>query len=113
MVATAAGWSLPKLDGAILLIECVGQAIGAIDRQLSMLRKAGYLSGVKGVAVGQFTDVSADTIDMVAEHLNALAVPVLGGLPLGHGENPECVYVGAPAELDADGRRLIVSGRGA
>jgi muramoyltetrapeptide carboxypeptidase len=113
MVATAAGWSLPKLDGAILLIECVGQTIGAIDRQLSMLRKAGHLSGLKGVAVGQFTNVCADTIDMVSEHLEALDVPVLGGLPLGHGENPECVFVGAPAELDADNLRLAVSGRGA
>jgi len=113
MLATAAGWSLPKLDGAILLIECVGQAIGAIDRQLSMLRKAGHLTGVKGVAVGQFTDVSADTIDMVAEHLNALEVPVLGGLPVGHGGDPQCIYVGASAELDADGLRLVISGRGA
>ena len=108
MIATAAGWSLPKLNGAILLMEIVGQEIGAVDRQLSMLRKAGHLSGLVGVAVGQFTDVSTNTVDMVSHHLKALNVPVLGGLPLGHGDNPECIFVGAPAELDADGLRLFV-----
>jgi muramoyltetrapeptide carboxypeptidase len=113
MVATASGWCLPKLHGAILLIEAVNQAIGAIDRQLSMLRKAGHLNGLAGVAVGQFTDVSEDTVNMVGEHIGALNVPILGGLPLGHGSNPECVFVGAPAVLDADVLRLTVSRRGA
>jgi muramoyltetrapeptide carboxypeptidase len=113
MVATAAGWCLPKLNGAILLIEAVNQAIGAIDRQLSMLRKAGHLSGLAGVAVGQFTDVSEDTVSMVGEHLRSLDVPILGGLPLGHGDNPKCVFVGAPAILDADALRLTVTRRGA
>lgn len=109
IVATAAGWCLPKLKGSIFLIETVDQAIGAIDRQLSMLRKAGYLAGLAGVAVGQFTGVSNDTIDMVGDHIRELDVPILGGLPLGHGTKPECVFVGAHAVLDADSSRLIVS----
>jgi muramoyltetrapeptide carboxypeptidase len=109
MVATAAGWCLPKLNGAILLIEAVNQAIGAIDRQLSMLRKAGHLSGLAGVAVGQFTDISEDTMNMVGEHIGKLNVPILGGLPLGHGDNPECIFVGAPAVIDADTMHLTVS----
>ena len=108
MVATAAGWCLPKLNGAILLNEAVNQAIGSIDRQLSMLRKAGHLSGLAGVAVGQFTDISEDTLNMVGEHIGKLNVPILGGLPLGHGDNPECIFVGAPAVIDADTMHLTV-----
>lgn len=109
MIATGAGWSLPSLEGAILLIEVVGQAIGAIDRQLSMLRKAGCLSGLAGVAVGQFTEICDDTISMVSEHLTALNVPTLGGLPFGHGNDPICVFMGAQAELDADEHCLTVA----
>jgi muramoyltetrapeptide carboxypeptidase len=111
MVATAAGWCLPKLSGALLLIETVNQTVGAIDRQLSMLRKAGHLNGLAGVAVGQFADVSDDAVNVVGEHIGALNVPILGGLPVGHGIDPECVFVGAPAVLDADTLRLTVSRR--
>jgi len=46
-IATAAGWALPSLRGAILLLEAVNMGIGQVDRQLTMLTK----SGVVGVAL--------------------------------------------------------------
>lgn len=110
MIATAAGWCLPLLDGAILLVEAVNQAVGAIDRQLTMLRRAGHLDGVRGVAVGRLVDISERTVDVIGEHLSALNVPILGGLPIGHGPNARCVYLGARAILDADSGRLLLDG---
>jgi muramoyltetrapeptide carboxypeptidase len=56
MVATAAGWALPRLDGCILLLEAVNMFLGQVDRQLTMLRKGGFLSGLAGIALGRFTD---------------------------------------------------------
>lgn len=57
-----------------------------------MLRKAGYLNGVTGIALGQFTDFkpsgSLTTIDLLREHLTPLGVPILFGLPLGQGRAP-------------------------
>ena len=47
MIATAAGWALPSLDGAILLLEAVNMYVGQVDRQLTMLRKAGHLDGLQ------------------------------------------------------------------
>lgn len=47
-IAACAGWALPMLDGAILLLEAVEMQIGQVDRQLTMLRKAGHLDGVAG-----------------------------------------------------------------
>jgi muramoyltetrapeptide carboxypeptidase len=111
-VATAAGWTLPSLKGAILLLEAVNMGIGQVDRQLTMLRKAGHLSGVVGVALGQFTgfDIGGtyNIIDVLKGHLHALDVPILGGLPLGHGDDPQSVVVGAQATLEAETDRLVI-----
>lgn len=113
MVSTAAGWALPDLNGAILLLEAVNMHIGQVDRQLTMLRKAGHLDGVAGIALGQFTGVDLDRrfsiIDLLREHLDRLAVPVLGGLPLGHGRQPLSVPVGANAILDTASKTVTVA----
>jgi muramoyltetrapeptide carboxypeptidase len=112
-ISAAAGWSLPSLEGAILLIEAVNMFSGQMDRQLTMLRKAGHLRGVAGIAVGQFTDcfnpiAGFSVIDLLREHLEPLKVPVLGGLPFGHGHHPQSTLVGAMALLDAAAGTLTV-----
>lgn len=104
MIATAAGWALPDLRSAILLIEAVNMHLGQIDRLLTMLRKSGVLSHLAGIAIGQFTDFKTSgpwsIIDLLREHLEPLNVPILGGLPLGHGHEPLCVPLGTMAYLD-------------
>lgn len=106
MIATAAGWALPALSGAILLIEAVGMYLGQLDRQLTMLRKGGHLDGLAGIAIGQFTDIKASddltVIDLLLDHLRRLDVPILGGLPLGHGQRPLSIPIGTMSLLDAD-----------
>jgi len=104
MIATAAGWALPDLDGAILLIEAVDCQPGRIDRAFTLLRKAGHLNGVAGVVVGQFTTAEVSQLprilDIVADNLAALRVPVLGGLPFGHGLKRLSTPVGSRARFD-------------
>lgn len=117
MLATAAGWTLPSFDGAILLLEAVGMKLGHIDRQLTMLKNAGHLEGVKAVAVGQYTDCSSDAttqgdwtaIDVLRGQLHRLNVPILGGLPIGHGKNPIAIPIGTMATLDANTGTLTVA----
>ncbi|WP_310230387.1 LD-carboxypeptidase [Rhizobium miluonense] len=112
MVAASAGWALPDMHGAILLLEAIGLYPGQVDRQMTMLRKAGHLNGLLGVAIGQFTnfefDRSYSVIDILREHLAELKVPILGGLPLGHGDRPASAFIGAIAELDAKAGILAI-----
>lgn len=114
MIPTAAGWALPNLSGTILLLEAVDMHLGQVDRQLTMLRKAGHLSGLAGIAVGQFTRFKSSgeftVIDLLRDHLGQLGVPILGGLPLGHGDRPMSVPVGGIAFLDTDSRKLQCTG---
>lgn len=113
MIAAAAGWALPELRGAILLIEDVEKFLGHIDRHLTRLVKTGCLNGIVGIAVGQFTSFAPakgwTIVDVRRDRLAPLGVPILGGLPLGHGANPVAVPVGTEAHLDADLGALTVS----
>ncbi len=113
MIATAAGWTLPSLEGAIVLIEDVEKGLGHIDRNLTRLVKSGCLNGIRGIAVGQFTGFTPSkgvtVVDVLRDRLAPLGVPILGGLPIGHGRNPVAIPVGTEAFLDADKRILTVS----
>ncbi len=116
MIGTAAGWILPSFEGAILLLEDVDKRLGFIDRQLTMLQNSGHLKGIVGVAVGQYFKCGGDAttrgdwtaIDVLRDRLARLNVPILGGLPLGHGERPLAVPIGTMATLDTKTKTLIV-----
>ncbi len=106
MIATSAGWALPPLAGAILLIESIGLAIGQLDRALTMLVRAGHLDGVAGIAIGHIIGTPAnppiDAITLLRHHLGPLGAPILGGLPLGHDADARSVLMGAPTVIDTE-----------
>jgi muramoyltetrapeptide carboxypeptidase len=103
----------PDLDGAILLIEDVDEAPYRVDRMLTQLRRSGVLAGVAGMAVGQFVrcadEWSTDVAEVIGERLGDLGIPVLGGLPIGHGSDQLAVPLGVPATIDVAGATLTVS----
>lgn len=102
-------------DDAILLLEDVGEAPYRIDRMLTHLRLAGVLGGVRAVALGDFAECDPprpgeQTVDEVlAERLGDLGVPVLAGLPIGHGPRNHAIPLGARATVDAEARTLTVA----
>jgi len=113
-IARAVGWACPSFDGAILLIEAIDTFIGQIDGALTQLRRSGCLEGLRGVAVGQFIRSAEPRrgkwsfIDVLRDHLGELGVPVLGGLPIGHGSSPCTVPLGTLATLDTAARTLTI-----
>jgi muramoyltetrapeptide carboxypeptidase len=79
---------------------------------LTHLRRAGVLHGLAGVALGQFTDCAdgwpVTLVEVLGERLGDLGVPILGGLPIGHGQDQLSVPVGVPATLDTGAGTLTV-----
>jgi muramoyltetrapeptide carboxypeptidase len=104
---------MPDLTGAILLIEDVDEPPYKVDRMLTQLRRTGALSGIVGVAVGQFTRCTdgwpTTIVDVLHDRLGDLGVPVLGGLPVGHGQDQLSVPVGVLATLDVGAGTLTAS----
>ncbi len=94
----------PSLEGAILLLEDVGEKPYRIDRCLTQLRLAGALEGIAALAVGQLTscdDAGVLAADVVREAALALGVPAIEGLPVGHDDANFAVPLGARATLVA------------
>jgi muramoyltetrapeptide carboxypeptidase len=52
--------------------------------------------------------VEPTVLQVLEERLAALGVPVLAGLPIGHGKRNAPVPLGAIATLDADTQELII-----
>jgi len=113
-------WEI-ELDGAILFFEDTHSPPYHIDGNLVQLTHAGKLDKVAGVVVGEMDKCdwgdlrpvsdwarSRSIEDVLEERLEPLGVPVLYGLPLGHGKHLAALPLGVPCTLDADARTLTV-----
>ena len=105
----------PDLDGAILVLEDIDEAVYRLDRMLVQLRLSGMLAGVRGLVFGAFTncpeasdDGSRTLDDLIDELAGELRVPCIAGAPFGHIADQWTLPLGAMAELDADARSLGV-----
>lgn len=118
-IRTEAGAGLPSLEGAILFLEHQrGTGLGEVDRALTQLTRTGALDGLRGVALGQFLGFEQDAddatlggwgiVDVLRDRLTRLGVPVLGGLPAGHGLHPPTIPLGTQATLDTAEGTLTV-----
>jgi muramoyltetrapeptide carboxypeptidase len=116
---TEAGAGIPDLHGAILFIEHQrGTGIGEVDRALTQLTRTGDLDGVSGIVLGQFLHFERDledpslggwgVVDVLRDRLSQLGVPVLGGIPAGHGHHPPTIPLGTRATIDTRSGTLTV-----
>ncbi len=112
MLASLAGTPfLPSFDGAVVLLEDVGERPYRLDRLWTQLRLAGVLKGVVGVVLGDFTgceekDAPYTSADVLDELAGELGVPCAAGFPIGHGTVNQPVPLGAKVRLEADARRV-------
>jgi muramoyltetrapeptide carboxypeptidase len=114
LLASLAGtpWALQTRGRRVLLfLEDVDEPAYRLDRMLQQLRDSGALDGVVGVVLGTLPgcraplDGGCSVLDVVAEALADLDVPVAAGLPSGHVEAGNVTLpLGVRARLDAGAR---------
>jgi len=101
----------PNYDGAILVVEDVGEPVYRLDRMLTQLRLSGALGACVGIVFGAFTGIPSDdpagnVDDLLEEVARTIDVPCIVGAPVGHIEDQWTIPLGAVAELDADSLTL-------
>lgn len=115
LLASAIGTRLqPDLRGRIVVLEEIELEGYVLDGLLTHLRNAGLFDGVAGIVVGDLktkwsggiAELSSE--DIVEEVLGPLGVPLIFGLPIGHGKHHATVPLGALATLDATAGTLVV-----
>lgn len=102
-----------RAEGAILLIEEVGEHAYRLDRLLSHLKLAGVLAAAAGIAVGGITDTPAmadgpEAMEVIHDRLGGLGIPVAVGFPFGHIDDNWTLPLGVRARLDADAGTLAL-----
>lgn len=110
----------PLLAGAILVLEDVGEAPYRLDRMLTHWRLSGALQQLGGLALGRFDDCDDpdgegfSSLEVLRERTADLDLPVLAGLPIGHGDvGNAALPLGVRARLDARAGCLSLLGGGA
>ena len=101
---------LPSFKGKLLFIEEKGEPLYRIDRMLTHLLLSGELEKCAGLMVGTFEECGdpASVIDLVRERCSRLNMPILTGLPVGHGEHNVPLPIGARAVLDTETMSLDI-----
>ncbi len=100
--------------GRILVLEEIVLDTEDLDWILTHLRNSGKLAAAAGIVVGDIKTKRSGYVaelsceDVVEELLGPLGVPVLMGLPIGHGKHHHAVPLGALATIDADAGTLVV-----
>lgn len=91
----------------ILFLEEVGEHLYRIDRMMQSLKRAGKLSGIKGLIVGSITDVPDNkgifglgAYEIISEAVKEFDFPVCFGFPAGHQEQNFPLILGRKAILD-------------
>ena len=98
-------------EGHILCIEEIGESTYRVDRMLTQMVQSGVLKGVRGIALGYFTNCDArpgdrgyeqsiSLMEVFRDQFGQLGVPVLAGLPFGHEEHNATFPVGVNAKID-------------
>ncbi len=98
-------WSIP-FDGAILFLEDTNEQPYRLDRLLTQLELAGVPGRIKGLALGLFGAhgyVNPERDRAVEQRVREWGVPLVCGLPFGHGPRNRVLPVGAAARIEEPG----------
>ena len=95
---------LPSFESVILFLEEKGESPYRVDRMLTHLLLSGRLAQVSALVIGKMEDCGEQKLlySLFQERLGSLSVPVITGLPVGHGDENISVPLGLPALLDTD-----------
>jgi muramoyltetrapeptide carboxypeptidase len=99
----------------ILFIEDVGEYLYNIDRLMVQLKRAGKLSNLVGLIVGQFSDVKENdelfgktAYEIVEEHVSGRNYPVAYDFPIGHTNDNWSLRCGEVMRLTVKKRGVVL-----
>jgi muramoyltetrapeptide carboxypeptidase len=102
----------------ILLLEDTGEAPYRVDRMLIQLKLAGKLSAAAATVWGTCDDctpslsgfeINLSLSDVLDEIVGGAGKPAMAGLFFGHERNKVTIPLGVEAELDAGGKKLVIT----
>ncbi len=101
--------------GRVLFLEDVHEPYHKLETMFQHLRRSGQLDGISGLIVGESIDIPEEDIpfgrtvdEIVLEACEGLEIPIVAGVPCGHGQTILTFPISLPVELQAaDGRAQL------
>ena len=104
------------MDGKVLFIEDVGEALYHIDRMMISLKRAGYFKGCKGLIIGDFklksnpgNAFNRSLEEIVLEATEGTDFPIIFGFPAGHLDDNRALILGSYVRLKVGKRKSKIS----
>ena len=102
-----------NVKGAILFIEDTGEANYNVDRMFRNLKLSGKLDAIRGIVVGQFTNmtqgIDLPLNEIILNNVRDLGIPVMYGVPVGHGSPNMPLYLGRTVRLEVGAATSTIS----
>lgn len=115
LVMTQGSASEMDYTDKILFLEDVGEHEYSIDRMMRMLKRSGKLAKLKGLIVGAFNEVEAETIpfgstpeEVIWDIVKEYDYPVCFNFPTGHIDDNRAMVVGASVELNVETNKTVL-----
>ena len=93
---------------SILFLEDVHEYLYGFDRLLYHLRQTGTLDGIKGLIIGEMTDMKDNKVpfgktvdEIVMDVCGDLNIPIISNFPCGHGKYQVTLPLSIPVRLNA------------
>lgn len=102
---------MPSLKKSILFVEEKEEPLYRVDRMMTHLRLSGQLKGLVGLIAGTFEDCGdiSSINGVLRDTLSDLQIPVVSGLPVGHGLENISLPIGVQASLDTEAMILSIT----
>ncbi|WKK65854.1 S66 peptidase family protein [Lutimonas zeaxanthinifaciens] len=104
-----------NMQGKILFIEDVGEALYHIDRMMVSLKRAGYFKGCKGIVVGDFklkpnesNPFGKSLEEIVLEAAEGTDFPIVFDFPAGHLDDNRSLLLGSYVDIQANKNRAKI-----
>ena len=111
LLASGVGAGDPPPEDAIVLLEDVNEEPYQVDRMVTQLLRAGWFTGVAGIALGSWTGCGkpAEVYAVLMDLLGGLGIPMVWELGFGHIPAQLTIPLGVEATLDADAGTLTLA----
>lgn len=101
-------------EGKILFIEDLSERLYHVDRMIQNLRLGGVFKQIKGLVVGQFTDIDEDNsfpggvYGVIREAVKDCNIPVCFNFPAGHVDNNQPLMMGGEYYFEVTNEKTIL-----
>jgi muramoyltetrapeptide carboxypeptidase len=107
--------SFPRMDGAILFLEDVGEQLYNLDRMLVQLHRAGVFQKISGLILGGFTDCQDTTrpfgenvAQLLQRQVTGFTIPIAFDFPVSHGTPNYCLKHGVIHHLHIKKDKTVI-----